>query len=296
MQKKIHWTFHKIILEKDNLVTYLKNISSELLQLNIHVSFFDFDILKHISKGNGFSFFDINDNQIEPNILFRESIVVPHGSISAIEKIISVFNKQEIEYEIFYDSEQFKYSKYYCLIPKEFRLNDNFIMLNFNILLENIEKIIKDFKDNSFFLRPNSCKKTFTGLVINKENYLFELSFLKNNRGIENDIVCLADKKNIKSEYRFFVCENKIISNATYMIDGEINEDKSIYNNSEDLLSFVKKFIAKFDYIDTYVVDVAETPDGFKIIELNAVSTSGFYNSDIKNIIKEISSCVRHYF
>ena len=42
-----------------------------------------------------------------------------------------------------------------------------------------------------------------------------------------------------------------------------------------------------------YALDIAETPDGLKVIEINTINSSGFYGADVQKIIMAIEDMER---
>ena len=61
---------------------------------------------------------------------------------------------------------------------------------------------------------------------------------------------------------------------------------------SQDILDWTQSMIDKWVPDRAFVMDVAQTPDGFKIIEVNNISSSGFYACDLNKIIIGIESMV----
>jgi len=67
-----------------------------------------------------------------------------------------------------------------------------------------------------------------------------------------------------------------IKNSARYMRNGELNI--STEDCPKEMIQFVEKCTAEFAPHDIFVMDVADTSNGFKIIECNCFNGTGFYN------------------
>jgi hypothetical protein len=99
--------------------------------------------------------------------------------------------------------------------------------------------------------------------------------------------VVVSPAKKIHAEYRFFVVENEIVGKSRYRVLGKLwpSEDVPDY-----LLEYVYKFIYVWRPDRAFVIDLAETPDGVKIVEFNNINAAGWYKADVSKIIQAIDS------
>lgn len=57
---------------------------------------------------------------------------------------------------------------------------------------------------------------------------------------------------------------------------------------SEDNIKYAQKMIDMWHTDRGFVIDIADTADGFKIVECNTLNMSGFYKADVSKLIQSI--------
>lgn len=102
----------------------------------------------------------------------------------------------------------------------------------------------------------------------------------------ETQIIAAVSKK-IYSEYRFFVVADKIITHSMYKQGYVVNHKNEM---DDDVYNFTQKMVNKWSPASAYVIDVANTPNGPKVVELNAFGSSGFYKCDKQKIIMAVEN------
>jgi hypothetical protein len=97
--------------------------------------------------------------------------------------------------------------------------------------------------------------------------------------------VMIAPLQDIFCEYRLFVVDKKIVTGSLYKL-----RDQVIYNSliDETVIEFANKMIEKWTPDRAFVLDVAVTSEGHKIVEVNNINSSGFYASDLAKFIMAI--------
>lgn len=144
-----------------------------------------------------------------------------------------------------------------------------------NMVNENPQIVeAKDIKwiNEEMFVRPLLDTKSFNGGIYNRNT----LSF--------NGICVVAPIKEIKKEFRFFVINGEIIGSTQYKLNGELY---SSYIVDEGAKEFASKMIKKFKF-DGYVIDIAQVDDDYKIVELNCLNASGFYEINLNSFINGV--------
>lgn len=140
-----------------------------------------------------------------------------------------------------------------------------------------------NFNEEYVFIKPNSWKKDFKGEVVN-------LNGFENIGLIYQDTIVdgyfIAPLKKIHSETRSWIMGGKIIDAVVYDIDGYLINNR--IEPSAEVIKFIKKIKNKINPLQKYVLDVVETVEGVKVLELGCVNCSGFYNADIEKILVEL--------
>jgi len=173
-------------------------------------------------------------------------------------------------------------STYYAYLG-EHLLNDRYIMMPVGDLLRQIDRITIDWCSDRVFIRPDSGAKPFTGYVVDiKEKH--KIGQLVESVGPDT-LVVVAPAKAITAEWRFVVCDRKVVTGCRYLP----TESPDYPADSLRLAEKVSQLEWQPDLC--YTVDIAESEGEMRVLELNSFSCSGFYECDPAAIV-EHASCV----
>lgn len=179
-------------------------------------------------------------------------------------------------------------SYYMGQLPSRHFFNDDAIYLPFGSILNRKEQLASLF-GNHIFIRPDSGFKSFTGFDVTTDKLEFELSALKQTKNIGSHEMCqIASAKEIQSEYRIIICNQKVITGSQYRWDGKMDIRIDVHS---DAWSFAESAVAKAPWqLDTcYVVDIFIGKDGPKIGEFNSFASAGLYHCDMDAIVEAVS-------
>ena len=145
--------------------------------------------------------------------------------------------------------------------------------------------------EEQFFIRPTKDNKAFTGKIMSIIDYYNWLDQLKigeeSSLGLDFDIeeqVMVAPVRNIYQETRFFVVDGKIVTHSLYRTGGRILYRESSETDPE-AVEFAQRMIDRWTPDDAFVLDLALTDDGYKVLEINSINCSGFYKSDVTKLV-----------
>ena len=189
-------------------------------------------------------------------------------------------------------------------------LNDNFDfkewrkglgasnLLNGTSVTCTIQESLKLELPEYLFVRPQFDNKAFTGITHTKEQYL---NWAKQIAEIEEDLedrnacllnkntpIALAPERKILAEYRLFVVEGKIVTGSLYKLGKRVIYDSDYLN--DEVVKFAESMIEMWEPAKGYVLDIAETPEGCKVIEYNNLNCSGLYASNVHKLIEACES------
>lgn len=169
-----------------------------------------------------------------------------------------------------------KYKEYY----KDNLLNYDSLILSLGESIEWVNHF--DLK----FIRPTKDSKSFAGNVFSyfewedlKENYLHNYRSSEFN---ENTQIQVSTVKKIKKEFRFWIIDGKVVTGSQYRMGSFPFLSENI---DDDAISFVEEMVDVFQLAEAFVMDVALTDWGWKIIECGCINCAGFYRSDIQKIL-----------
>lgn len=171
-------------------------------------------------------------------------------------------------------------------IPSTLLLNENSIMATFGDIRRR-PNFFKSIFGPQAFIRPNSSQKIFSGCML--DNWEDELSAMKQTSSVTDDtIVVLSAPQTILSEHRLFVVNREVVTATQYQKDGNVCLAATSPSQAWDVAQQMADLEWQPDI--AYVCDVAITPNGAKMVELNAISTSGWYLADIAKLSHALSA------
>ncbi len=185
-------------------------------------------------------------------------------------------------------------------VPGSF-MNENFDFSrwreNYGAHLLNVDSQVCRFDEveigeTPMFLRPCEDTKAFTGKVFDQEEFdewRNDVLALKTGyTSLKPDtLVSCAPPKTIYREYRFFVVDGKLVTQSLYKSGTRICHDPLV---DDDVIAFARAMVDLWQPARAFVIDVALTPDGFRVIEINNLNSAGFYACDVMKIVAALES------
>lgn len=176
--------------------------------------------------------------------------------------------------------ENMKCSTYYAYLA-EHLLNKQYIMMPVGDLLRRWIEISVEWDDKSLFIRPDSGAKPFTGFVVNQDEK-HRIESLITAIGPETLIV-VSPEKQIDAEWRFVVCNRKVITGCRYLPDESTFFPRSSFRLAQAIAS------CKWQPDVCYTVDIAESCGEMYLLEINSFSCAGLYMCDLESTIRAAS-------
>lgn len=139
----------------------------------------------------------------------------------------------------------------------------------------------------TFFIRPTGNTKLFTGMTVTKEEFrLWQKREQLENSLYKGESLMISPIKEIEAEYRFFVVDQQIITASSYKVGTSIDTS---HQPSVALRNYAISMVARFPLAKAFVIDIAETKEGFKVIEYNNINSSGLYGCDEVALVQAIN-------
>jgi len=162
------------------------------------------------------------------------------------------------------------------------------VILNADAIVGRFDEI--DIPMGTFFIRPCEDTKSFSGEVMEPAD--FE-EWRENVVGINEDLaplkpetmIMISGIKEIYQEFRFFVVDTRVITGSTYKTGNMVRYSSVV---DQDVKQFAEMLANHWQPTRAYVMDIARTPDGLKLIEINNINSAGFYDCDIGKIVEAI--------
>lgn len=164
-------------------------------------------------------------------------------------------------------------------------------MLNFDSRVETLRDA--EFEGDRVFLRPVADNKHFTGKVFARDEFLqWRASICAADAAhgtslAPDTLVQLNAPLRIHAEYRFWVVAGEVATCSMYRRGGQVQYTDDV---DDRLGVFVKARIVEWMPHESFVIDVCDTPDGIRIVEINTINSSSFYAADLQRLVSALQA------
>ncbi len=151
-------------------------------------------------------------------------------------------------------------------------------------------------KRKLFFIRPVADSKCFAGHVCSWSQYqewrTKILTLGADNGGTlePSTLVMVSPVREIYREYRLWVVDQKVVTASLYKEGGRVIYREVPHN--DPVLRYGSYYTGhpmngRDSWVPAraFVLDIAETPDGYKILEVNCLNAAGFYAADLQKLV-----------
>lgn len=149
---------------------------------------------------------------------------------------------------------------------------------------------------DEFFIRPVEDSKSFAGTIMtakNFEDWRKDLMAIEGYTTLPSETrVMMASLKPIWSEYRTTVIEGKVVTASRYKTGKTVAYSQDV---GDRIIDFANRRAREWTPRIAFTLDIADTPDGLKVIETNAISSSGFYALDMGIFVGSITALGEKY-
>lgn len=152
--------------------------------------------------------------------------------------------------------------------------------------------IIKNRDPKSlWFVRPSEDLKQFSGQVIEAEECynwfksMMECETSGTYKLEPETMIVICSPQPIQAEWRWFIVGGKVISGSMYNIHNQLRKERV---TDQEMIDEAQTFADKWLPSECCVMDIALVNDELKVIEFNAINSSGFYDNDVDTIFKAL--------
>jgi len=159
-----------------------------------------------------------------------------------------------------------------------------------------------------YFLRPVHDTKSFSGVTMSKydlDDWLKSIGQIEEEEFVplhKNTEIMISSVKEIYAEYRMFIVNCNVVTGSRYKLGNRVTADENVpddvyrYTNrmvrlwQEKVDCTLAIFPSAYAPAKAYVMDIAVTPNGMKVIEINNINSAGFYDADVQKIIMALET------
>ena len=139
--------------------------------------------------------------------------------------------------------------------------------------------------DEKIFVRPNDDFKAFGGQVMTMGEYLDWYNLFKDadDMSISRDtLMVYAAPKPIRREFRVHLVSGRVVGLSQYQPTAQAVLPF-------DVAEFAEHVAAHYSPADAFVLDIADTADGLRVLEYNCINGAGFYLANVRTIVRALS-------
>jgi hypothetical protein len=148
---------------------------------------------------------------------------------------------------------------------------------------------------DQFFIRPNDDSKYFTGTLMSPQEFYEWQHKVRDlgeddGSGLRNDtVVLIAPPKEIYQEIRCWIVDQKVVTASVYKTGDKVGYSECI---DRYVIDFAFRRAVEWQPLRAYVMDIARTAKGLKIIEAQTINSCGFYAANMGKLVSAIDDMV----
>jgi len=166
-------------------------------------------------------------------------------------------------------------------------------MLNSDVKVGMVKDMLSVCADDwdEVFVRPVLDTKSLTGTVMSIDKfkawqYAIEDVVPTNYSPLHRETeILVAPVKKIYKEFRMFIVDGEYITGTQYKCGLDVRYSPIV---DDGVIEYVKNMIQIWTPAKAFVLDIASTPYGYKVIEINNINTAGFYDANVGKLIEAI--------
>ena len=132
------------------------------------------------------------------------------------------------------------------------------------------------------FVRLQADTKDFDGRVFDAQS--FEAWKAENDSLLDVEVIA-ASAQDIYREYRMFMTDDDVMTAAQYMQAGRPLASPDV---DPEAIAYATHIARRWRPADAFVLDIALTADGYRVVEFNNINSCGFYASDVGRYVAGI--------
>lgn len=148
--------------------------------------------------------------------------------------------------------------------------------------------------DDRFFFRPLADNKNFTGGVMSVAEVmaLMDKAAAQNPGGTlrrlsPNTRIIRNEIEDIYAEYRTWVVDGRVVTASQYKLGRRVLYSSEV---DDEVVGYAREAAETWQPDRAFVLDVAKTAKGMKIVEINTFNSAGFYAGDVYRIFEAVES------
>ena len=165
-------------------------------------------------------------------------------------------------------------------------LNKDAIFLPYRLLVEKKDELYDQFGE-VLFIRPDTNDKLFSGEPVSEINFHpFTVMMNQYLHDDESPMCVVGPAVEIDQEYRLVMSEGKFVTGSQYRDAKGLNSKPGV---PSEAIALAEEACKVWTPHPIFVLDIASTPDGYKILECGSINCAGIYEADIGLMVDEMN-------
>jgi hypothetical protein len=139
-------------------------------------------------------------------------------------------------------------------------------------------------RDESVFIRPDDNAKSFGGGLVRRDQFDDWYKLANFYEPGPDCLAVVAAPETIHNEWRFVIGQRHVVTGSQYRRDG-IEETAAGYPGEAAAFAESVTYANAFDPHPMYVMDIASTADGYRVIEIGSVCCASLYACDLDTVV-----------
>jgi len=179
-------------------------------------------------------------------------------------------------------------------------------MLNADAVVSRFEDAV--FTEDVMFIRPIEDSKVFAGTVMDKsefEEWQKKVCVLEEDDGTslsKDTLIQVCKPKKIYAEYRFWIVKDRIVTQSLYKrgdrviysphVDDHVFRFVNMILKTKNNQTSITLSMANDGWMphEAWCLDVCETPEGMKVVEIGTINSCGFYAANMTDLVLSLEN------
>jgi hypothetical protein len=231
---------------------------------------------------------DGDDQQLRPSkpVPFaNEEQVFVYGSMNLCRWLL---RRGQWPKMAWYDFERLRCQIYYARWH-EFLLQQEHTFLPLSEVHRQRDRLFQTFgQDGRIFIRPDDNAKSFAGGVVESAGFDKWWELANFYKPSPDCLAVVARPQTIHAEWRFVIGRRNVITGSQYRRNG-VEELAVSYPDDAATFATAVANANAFDPHPVYVMDVCQTNDGYRLIELGSVCCASLYACDLGKVVAAVT-------
>jgi len=141
-------------------------------------------------------------------------------------------------------------------------------------------------EEDRIFIRPDSNDKLFVGQVVAKDRLEGFLNFIWVTEDMGTTLALVSRPEALLSEYRLIMHGGKVVTGSRYMDRGVLDTEAGF---PDQVAQFAELVCKTWTPHPIFVLDLATTENGVKVVECGSINCAGYYAADLRKIVKAMA-------